>query len=120
MCKHAAQVIMIGISMSVLCQGGGAMAMEDPFRPPGYKENKTSQNVSSKRKVWYVNQILTSGERRIAIVNNRAVKIGDEVSGAKVIDIMPSLVVLEYNNKKFESPLMLVHMKKPVEPNADR
>lgn len=117
--NRAPKGIIMGMFISMLCICDVILAMEDPFRPPGYKEKNSLQNISSKSKTWYVNQILTSGNRRIAIINNRAVKVGDKVSGAKVIEIMPSHVVLEYNNKIFESTLMLVHMKKLVAPNAD-
>ena len=99
---------------------GYAISKEDPFRPPWYKKTKSLANTVTKQKTWYVNQILISGERRIAVVNNIAVKIGDKVSGAQVIDITPSYVALKYNNKVAKYPLMLVHIKKPVTLNMGR
>jgi len=38
--------------------------------------------------------ILFSPDRKLAIIDNRIVGIGDEVRGARVIDITPSAVML--------------------------
>src|SRR3970282_471684 len=85
--NRAPKGIIMGMFISMLCICDVILAMEDPFRPPGYKEKNSLQNISSKSKTWDVNQILTSGNRRIAIINNRAVKVGENVGGAKVIEI---------------------------------
>ena len=62
-----------------------AASIEDPLRPPNY--SKSSVLPMNKDKTWSVNEILVSEGRRIAIVNNKMVNIGDVVNGAKVIYI---------------------------------
>jgi MSHA biogenesis protein MshK len=76
-----------------------ASGMGDPLRPPGYATSYGNNGGSALSKpTWWVSEILFSGGRRIAIVNNVAVAIGDHVNGAKVVDIKPEHVVLKYKN----------------------
>ncbi len=110
--KYTLLVILLFVSLNVV-------ARDDPFRPPWFKESKSLSASKSIKKQWYVNQILLSGDRRVAIINNAAVVVGDQISGAKVVNIFPSSVVLSYQGKEFTSPLMLVNMKKPIGSNLD-
>ena len=88
--------------------------MGDPLRPPEYKVKKPSYSHAVKKPSWRVNEILFSGERRVAIVNNVTVAIGDHISGARVVDIKPGHVVLQYKNKIFKSRLQTMSVKKQV------
>jgi hypothetical protein len=87
--------------------------MEDPLRPPEYGPGVLGGNAKAPSEpVWLVNEILFSGSRRIAIINDVAVAIGDRINGARVIDIKPEHVVLEYKNAMFNSRLHSVSVKK--------
>lgn len=88
--------------------------MEDPLRPPEYKEAKSSKHQIVKKPTWIVNEILFSGERRVAIVNNVAVAIGDSVNSARVSEIKPEYVVLKYKGKSFYLRLKTMSVKKRV------
>ena len=91
-----------------------AVNMEDPLRPPDYKLAATSKSQAVKKTTWHVNEILFSGERRVAIVNNVAVAIGDRVNGARVSDIKPEHVVLKYKDKIINLRLKTMTVKKQV------
>ncbi len=91
-----------------------AVKMEDPLRPPEYRSVKPSKSKSVKKTGWHINEILFSGERRVAIVNNVAVTIGDSVNGARVVDIKPGHVVLKYKDKIINARLQTVSVKKKV------
>ena len=84
-----------------------------PGRPPGYASiyGNNAKSIPSKP-TWWVNEILFSGGRRVAIVNNVAVVIGDHVNGAKVVDIKPEHVVLRYKNGVINARLHTVLVKK--------
>jgi hypothetical protein len=90
-----------------------ASGMGDPLRPPGYASIYSNNGKSASSKpTWWVNEILFSGGRRVAIVNNVAVAIGDHVSGAKVVDIKPEHVVLKYKNGLINAKLHTMLVKK--------
>lgn len=85
----------------------------DPLRPPGYATRNSNNATNAPRKpTWWINEILFSGGRRVAIVNNVAVVIGDHVNGAKVVDIKPEHVVLKYKNALLNARLHTILVKK--------
>lgn len=89
-----------------------AVEMEDPFRPPEYKPVKPAKAHVVKKHGWHVNEILFSSERRVAIVNNIAVGIGDHVNNARVVDIKPAHVVLKYKDRIIKTRLKTTPVKR--------
>lgn len=85
-----------------------ASAFHDPMRPPSFALEKfrlekiKNQPDSNKPKVtsakqkpgWVLNSILYSSERKHAIINNKLVKKGDVIAGAKLIRVEPQSVRL--------------------------
>lgn len=107
--------MVVGACIAVFSVNAYAVKKEDPLRPPEYKLETTSVGESKKAEpTWYVNEILFSGERRVAIVNDISVVKGDHVSGARVVDIKPDYVVLIYKNKTINARLRAVSVKKQV------
>ncbi len=89
-----------------------AAGMEDPLRPPEYAPGAHVSGVKrSIEQAWHVNEILFSGARRVAIVNDMAVAIGDRVDGAKVLGIEPAHVTLMYKNKTITARLKAMTIK---------
>jgi hypothetical protein len=86
--------------------------LEDPLRPPEYLPPDLGEKAKGPSEpAWLVNEILFSGGRRIAIVNDVAVAIGDRINGARVVDIKPEYVVLEYKNSRINYKLHSVPVK---------
>ncbi len=110
--KHKFLLIAI-MSCLVSMSPAFASGMGDPLRPPSYERGYGVNGASAPSKpTWWVNEILFSGGRRVAIVNNIAVAIGDHVNGAKVIDIKPEHVVLKYKNGLINAGLHTMRVKK--------
>lgn len=91
-----------------------AVGMGDPLRPPEYGLDQSAGNTNtSSEPQWHVNEILFSGGRRVAIVNDVTVGVGDRIGGARVVDIKPEHIVLEYKNSLINAMLHPVSVKKP-------
>ncbi len=84
-----------------------ASAFYDPMRPPAYAlekfrlekiknrpTNKSAVAKPKKKQGWVLNSILYSSQRQHAIINNKLVKKGDTISGAKLIRVEPQSVRL--------------------------
>lgn len=89
-----------------------ASGMGDPLRPPEYVPDYQKNAGTPSKPSWWVNEILFSGGRRVAIVNNTAVAIGDHVNGARVVDIKPEHVVLKYKDDLINARLHTMLVKK--------
>lgn len=89
--------------------------VQDPMRPPNFSESR----ASTKAPDWKVAEILISDERRIAIINDKPVKPGDHVNGARVVSISSSYVTLNYKNKTFKSYLSRIPVKQQSLPGTD-
>lgn len=63
----------------------------DPTKPANWNVRKAPVKKSQE---YQLNYILNSNERQQAIVNGKKVTVGDHVSGAKVLGISDSEVVL--------------------------
>ena len=46
-----------------------------------------------------LNSVLYSSQRQLAVINNKVVKKGDRIDGAKVFSVQPGLVKLAYRGK---------------------
>ena len=53
----------------------------------------------AKTSEWVLNSVLYSSQRQLAVINNKLVKKGDRIDGAKVLTVMPGLVKLSYKKK---------------------
>lgn len=115
MFKSVLQVCLLMLTCLVTYAANAyVVKMGDPLRPPEYKVVKPSNSYGVKKPAWQVNEILFSGKRRVAIVNNVAVAIGDNINGARVVDIKPGYVVLKYKASIIKSRLQTVSVKKQV------
>lgn len=77
--------------------------LTDPTRPAGYiSEPQVVQIYDLPKELidWNVTAIRIKNEDRSAIVNGRLVRAGDPVGPAKVIEITPVSVVLDYEGKQ--------------------
>ena len=119
--KSLIALLVTSVYASLITVNASVVRYEDPLRPPQYKIKKTSITTTGIKinaaPAWKVREIIFSGERRVAIINDVAVSRGDTVSGARVIDIRPEHVVLKYKEKTIKSRLRSVSVKKKVKIN---
>jgi hypothetical protein len=101
-----------GLSVS---QSIPAAELRDPTRPADYPDltPATADNLQQKgvlaEKItgWRLDSTLTSGDRKLAIINGALVSKGDRIGNMVVVDIEPSKALLRVDNKDIE--VMLVH-----------
>ena len=70
------------------------MAMTDPTQPSGYTPARSAQILT-------LDSVLISAQRRVAVINGKAVTVGERVAGATVVSIQPQRVVLQRAGKNF-------------------
>jgi MSHA biogenesis protein MshK len=80
----------------LLLLGAGAFnawALQDPTRPtdPAAYFGQGQKVVAT---TWALQSILSSADRRVAIINGTRVQEGDRIGTARVVRIQPSRVVL--------------------------
>ncbi len=82
-------------------------ALPDPTRPSDYVEKSEVIEVFEIEEIpkqfidWKVTAIRISDKQRTAIINGQLVKSGDEIGPAKVLEIKPVSVLLDYDDKSF-------------------
>jgi len=86
--------------------------LDDPTRPPGHRLVLPGGKKAAAETRFLLSSIRISATRRIAVVNDRFVELGDTVNGAQVIAISPSAVKLKKKGKIFSVKLLSQVVKK--------
>jgi len=100
-----------------------AQGLKDPFQPLVIEEEAANSVVASPVKIKQlpaltIQGLIWGGDFPQAIINNKVVKIGDQIADAEVVAIDKEGVILLYANKKYKlsSPaLMGPRKEKPTE-----
>ncbi len=84
-----------------------AAEFHDPMKPPAFalnkfriEKNKNNPKTTiavvknSKKDPWVLNSILYSSNRQHAIINNKLVRKGEVIAGAKLVSLKPNSVRL--------------------------
>jgi MSHA biogenesis protein MshK len=112
--KRDKKVLLGGLTVLLLLSGAQLVAaqLEDPTRPPGFI-GSANGNGSKQGQVatWEVSSILISEDRRLAVVNGKTVKQGDQVGNARVIRISPIAVTLRSSVETFTVKLLPAQIK---------
>jgi type II secretory pathway component PulC len=88
-----------------------AYALSDPMKPP---VSVMGSNKFKSAPVWVLNSVLTSNERKVAIINQVPVLVGESVSGARVLSIRDDRVLMSQGGKQFEIKLYSARVKRPA------
>lgn len=107
-----ASLYMLVFSILTLSTFSASAQMDDPTRPPGYKLVVPGKKKIATRRWYSLSMVQISAIQRTAVVNDRFVRIGDVVNGAKVIGIYPSAVKLKRKGKVFTVKLLSKMIKK--------
>lgn len=95
--------VMMAVLLASMLPGAVVMAEEtqrrDPLRPPGNVQNvsRPAFNVDA----WKLTSTLVAEGRRVAIINEHAVRVGDRVGGARVLAIESGRARLRYREREF-------------------
>ncbi len=90
-----------------------AASERDPMRPPAGTEELSAQ-VTQEQPRWILQSVLISGQRNIAVINQRTVSVGDYINGARVVAIHPGFVRLSKTNEVFVIRLPSLSVKRPA------
>lgn len=93
--EKALNVIFIAVLLA-LSPLAAAENMSDPMRPP-MSGAAVERNSGEPR--WQVTGILISTERRLAMINNRLIGVGESVDGARVRNILGNSVELDIDGR---------------------
>jgi len=89
------------LSLGLLAMSVGALfpaQAGDPTRPPQFSPTP-AQAEAPKARSLTLQQILVSGDKRSAVINDQLVREGDRVNGAQVVRITPDKVVVKIRQK---------------------
>jgi hypothetical protein len=78
----------------------GDDGLRDPFRPPGWNAASPATDDFDAG-AWRLESTLTSNGRSVAIINGRAVRVGDRIGGARVLRVERGAARLDYNGREF-------------------
>lgn len=110
----AERLILFAASTLVL---GAALAqpLADPTRPPG--EGRAAMRPSEPAAATRLQSVLISSARSVAVIDGRAVQLGERVGDATVVAIEPGEVILRRGAAHERLTLVpLAVGKKPVRP----
>lgn len=101
------------VAVGLLASAAFAETLPDPTRPADYSSQAAVQSELQAEGIsWRVSAIRISDTGRSAIVNDSLVRVGDQVGTAKVTDIRPDAVVLEFDRRQVEVRIIQVSVKK--------
>jgi len=85
--------------------GGGAVRVweKDPFAPSFVQTSDVAGREGASN--LSLSTILFSDERSSAVINGKIYRIGDDISGQKIIDIKRTYVILGRGNKTYRLEL---------------
>ena len=95
-----------------------AASLPDPTRPP-QRFNAPADSSPAVADNWQLGSILIAPQRRVAVINGRALIVGDQVNGAKVVAIEPGLVRLRRGSRVIMLDLLRVRPTVSVVPENE-
>lgn len=95
--------VMMAVLLASILPAVGAVAEEparrDPLQPPGNVQQVSRPAFNAD--AWKLASTLVAEGRRVAIINDRAVRVGDRVGGARVLGIESGQARLSYQGREF-------------------
>lgn len=101
------------ISISILMMVSGfTYAITDPMQPPNMRGDSVKHITKSKTAKWRLTSVLIGQKRRLATINGKILSIGEKINGAKLIDIQPSVITLNVENRNIIIKLLPTIVKR--------
>jgi MSHA biogenesis protein MshK len=87
--------------------------LTDPTRPVDYlPASARTQPLPEELVDWRLSAVRIAPEGTSAILNGKVVRVGDAVGTARILEIKPGVVVVEYNRKRLEVSLFGTAVKR--------
>lgn len=78
--------------------------LTDPMRPQRYQAPQKSAPIKTQKAVktdtWKLSTVLTSADRKVALINGKPFQIGDLLEGYRIVEIRSDRVVLKNDKSK--------------------
>jgi hypothetical protein len=106
---------LFAFTLLVLPLSTKAEVLPDPTRPAAFQTATVIQDLPAELIDWKVSAIRISASDRSAIVNGRIVRTGETIGPARILEILPTQVVLDYDNRRVAVKLFGdITMRKPA------
>jgi len=103
-------IVSLGYCLSVQAQ-----VLPDPTRPATFAVSSVVQELPAELIDWKVTAIRISEGDRTAIVNDHIVRAGETLGPARIVEIQPAQVVIDYDNRMVAVRLFAdIALRKPV------
>lgn len=113
---HIAITLVFASALIVRADAG----LPDPTRPADYSVTRViKQALPGQRTIFSLNAIRISETDRSAIINGMIVRVGDEISNARVKEINAVEVILDYERKLLTVPLYAREISKQYKTSKD-
>jgi len=89
---------------------GGPEALPDPMQPPA--RARPAKRARASAPSWRLQSVLVSPGRRVAVINGRALAVGERIHGARLVAIHPGHVVLQQGSRRIVVRLAMPKVKK--------
>ncbi len=105
----------VGLTLAMLSEVVASEAVIDPMKPPAYALNKfrlaklensakarktTSRKIKSTAKPLQLTSVLIAKDRKVAIINQQMMVVGERIRKAKLVKISKDSVQLLKNGKR--------------------
>jgi MSHA biogenesis protein MshK len=106
-------LLVFGLGFGWPAFGQGSLA--DPTRPPVLVPGSATGAVQKTMK-WKLTSTLIGPQRRVAVINGRAVRLGGNIDGAVLVAVEPGRASLRYGGRMVQVELMTGAVKRAAEP----
>lgn len=87
--------------------------LKDPTRPPSVKAAGAPAAAAAARRTWSLTSILVSPSRRVAVINGKALRVGQRIDGAELVEIQPHAVKFKRGGRVFTVNMSVGNVKEP-------
>lgn len=96
--KSVGQISLFILALMLLMLSHTVLAMDNPMQPPlkvqqSLINNKKANTVKPR---WVLSSTLIASSRKVAVINDRTVRVGEHIKGALVTRIGPKTVTINY------------------------
>ncbi len=103
-------VVFAGAPAASSPSGPSSQALPDPMQPPA--QIRPAKRARDRAPSWRLQSVLVSPGRRVAVINGRALAVGERIHGARLVAIHPGHVVLQQGSRRIVVRLAMPKVKK--------
>lgn len=95
----------------------GQELLADPTRPTAaFRPGAGTAGAAAGKAKWTLTSTLIAPDRQVAVINGKAVQVGQKIDGAELVAVESGSVLLRRAGRKIELKLMTGSVKEAVKP----